>query len=133
MKIPGIADPLEEIEQHHELVMIPGFALRRREAVPALLGDVALIDPFVEDAVVQLVHRKLELRDEDVLVIARIADQRGAAGRAGQIDAVFGHRQMLAVIDMRAGFGAEPVDAIEIEAGRAHIAQMFDELCTSFA
>ena len=114
-------------------------ALRRRRR-PAASGRSQL----VADLVVELQQREVRLRDEQVLVVAMIADQREAFGATRQVvpvvagDAAGRDVDVLADQELRAGSLAvriariarvempaavrsQPVDRVEIERRRAEV------------
>ena len=128
-------EPLDPVVQHDPLI-VPGHdPARLAEDIGRRIGAGR---EHVADLVVELQHREMRLRHQQVLVVAMIADQREALGAARQVVAeialagveiladqelrpvlVAGGR--VARIEMRAAVGTETVDAVEIDARGAEI------------
>lgn len=110
-------DQRQELVHNDPLIVPPDELLRALEqprATPEL----------VDHRVVELQERELELRDDQVLVVARVSDQRrvdavawhvaGSRGVDQQPDAVLG-------VEVRVGLGPRAVDAVELEQRRAEV------------
>ena len=122
------ADDLRQELVQDQPVVVPGRQParlredRHRVARPALRTDV------VDGAVVEEQERAVEPGEDQVLVVARVADDRGAVGAARQVleqaaaldlelDVVGG------VVQLLLGDRARPVDRVEVERGRAEVAR----------
>jgi len=88
----------------------------------------------VHDLVVQLQHRALELGDDEVLVVARVPDDRDPrARRPRQVgareplvgrDRIAEHEvQAVVLVEERLVRGAAPVDVVQVEAWRAVVGE----------
>ena len=80
--MPLPVEPLDPVVQHDPLI-VPGHD-------PPRFGEdvgrrLAAALEHVADLVVELEHREVGLRHQQVLVVARIADQREALGAARQV------------------------------------------------
>jgi hypothetical protein len=113
----------EEFVDHDPLVVPPHDPLRLFEARNAVRAASGLRRV---DLVVELQHQQVKLRDDDVLVVARIADQRAPLGVPGQIVAVRPQQELeglVTVIKIGLLRGAEAVEAVELQDRRAEVAR----------
>jgi hypothetical protein len=87
------ADDLRQEVVHHDPLVVPAHQfLRRGEGLVALERGVP-IEHAIDDPVVKVDEQQLQLRDNDVLVVARVADERTllpVAGQVGDGDAILG-------------------------------------------
>ena len=97
---------------------------------PRLVEDVRLGDAVlaqaVDDEVVRAQERDVELVDEQVHVVARVADQREPLLVARHVVAARAEQQLgrvVALVEVRAADGAAAVDALEVQARRAEVPQ----------
>ena len=86
--------------------------------------------PGVQAAVVELQEQQVQLGDDQVFVVAAVADQRGAVGAAGQVVDAFGvahDPQMPAVglVQLRIQPRAAAVDRGEVEVRAVEVGQPF--------
>jgi hypothetical protein len=91
------------------------------------LGDAA-IPGQIDEPVVGPDHRDVELRDEQMDVVARVADQCEALGVAWEVgllafvvSAEQQHRRVVAPVEVRAPDLAGPVQALEVRPGAAKV------------
>ena len=134
-------DPRQEVEGDCPLVMPADEALGLGEDVSRVMrahrtGQVASPD-VVDDLVVEVEERQLELTHDDVLVVALVADQCPTLLVPGQVAclervAVGVRRRVLAdeqlgrvvgVVDERLVGRARPIDRVEVEARSPEVGQ----------
>jgi hypothetical protein len=73
-------DRPQEVLHHDRLVVPPGQLAGPLEA-RVVVGDLGLVgDQPLDDPVVELEERQVQLRDDQVLVVARVADARLSGG-----------------------------------------------------
>ena len=133
------ADPRQVVGADHPLVVLGDELAGRRE----LLRGRHRGRQRVEHAVVEADHRQVGLGDREVLVVARVGDDRlalgllGRAGAAREVEAVLGgdavgghglaHLEVHAVglVELRRLRVLRPgaVERVEVEAGRARLQQ----------
>ena len=144
------ADRREEVVHHRPLIVPGGLAARGFVQFVACRCLAEAEGPVIRpnrfrDMVVKADDRQLDLADHAVLVVARIADDRPAIGRAQKIVfvklalrvAVVGTGEQLdpgeragaarvvgiavLIVEIGLRFGAEAIDAVEIEGRRADV------------
>lgn len=125
----------QELVQDHPLIMPAHDALRLGERL-AKVGELQLPGDVVDDRVVEAQEAEMQLRDDQVLVIARIADQRHRltvprhvelvrrAVRRDALDEEFDAAGGL-VVEMRTGTRPGAVQIVEPEGRRAEIGDHF--------
>ncbi len=120
---------------HHDPLVVPARdPLRLLEQRHAL--ELLVLARAIDDLVVEADEQQLQLRDDDVLVVARVADQRAALLVAGQVvavelavrrrvaadeqlDATVGRTRPL--VHERVVVGPRAVQAVQVEARRAEV------------
>ncbi len=129
-----LADPLQVVVADHPLVVLDDRAAGADEAlVGGLRGEL------VDDPVVEAHHREVRLRDRQVLVVARVGDDRELLARAArQVEALLvgelavvrrlAHLELAPVVveellRLRV-VGAGAVERVEVERRRAALAQL---------
>ena len=122
------AGPGQELVDHDPLVMPAHQPLRLGEDL-AGIGQADLGLHIVDGGVVELEEGELQLRDDQVLVVAGIADDRAVlavarhvelAGRPALLDQK-GYAAAGLVVEMRAAAGPGAVDVVEREARGAEV------------
>ena len=130
------ADRLQEVLEDGVLVVPADEALHVGEL--RFLAEARGLE--VGDLVVELQEGRLELRDDRVLVVARIADERAlrlaSLGRVARDVALVRHAagvaceraaeehvQAVVAVEIRLVVGAAAVDGVEVEARRAEVDQ----------
>jgi len=86
---------------------------------------------------VEAQHRRLQLRDDAVLVVARVADERAAVRPAGNVvrlgvvrvaGQTLAELHAVAVVEVRLVGLAAPVQAVEVKARRAEVDEVLELL-----
>jgi len=115
------ADDAGQVVLHHDPLVVPAGEPLGLDELP--VGVAAGVGGVVDEAVVEPGEQQVQLADDDVLVVARIADERDLLAVSGQVvDAVgVGADEQLAlvipVVLERFVAGPGPVERVEVEAG----------------
>ena len=121
----GADQPREVVVDDHPLVVPDGLAPRGLEDVRG--GDAALAGQL-DQPVVDLDHRHVQLRDDDVNVVARVADQRDSLGVSRHVVLLAAivaseqqQRRVVAAVEERAADLARSVQALEVRPRAAEV------------